>query len=125
MEENRGIVSTNKGESIFQSADDVIKFGQTAAQEKTDIWISGEQTYPCISVCINGKYSAVNFFQNDAGETWLSYNDKNEEETTFIAGEEEWKPNVNAIIALNDVFLCISEFLDTDERPICIQWQEL
>lgn len=120
-----GIVSTNKGDFIFQSADDVLKFVQTAAQEKSDIWISGKQPYPCISVCINGKYAAVNFFQNEAGEMWLSYNDKNQEEVTFIAGGEEWKPDVNAIIALNDVFLCIREFLDTYERPTCIQWQKL
>ncbi len=121
----KGIISTNRGDFTFQSSDDVIKFVQAAEQENNDIWISGEQPYPCIAVCINGEYAAVNFFQNDAGEMWLSYNDKNQKEVTFIAGGDEWKPDVNAIIALNDAFSCIREFLDTYERPTCIQWQEL
>ena len=120
-----GIISTNRGDFTFQSAYDVIEFIRTAAQENNDIWVSGEQQYPCVAVCINGEYAAVNFFQNDAGEMWLSYNDKNEREITFIAGGDEWKPESNAIIALNDAFSCIREFLDTYERPTCIQWQEL
>ena len=120
-----GIISTNKGDFTFQSADDIIKFIRIAPQENNDIWISGEPPYPCIAVCINGEYAAVNFFQNDAGEMWLSYNDKNQKEVTFITEGDEWKPDVDAIIALNDAFLCIREFLDTYKRPTCIQWQEL
>ena len=120
-----GIISTNKGDFIFRSADDAIKFVQAAPQEESDIWIGGGQPYPCLSVCINGKYAAVHFFQNDEGDMWLSYNDKNQKEVTFIAGGDEWKPDVNAIISLTEVFSCIKEFLDTYERPTCIQWQEL
>jgi len=120
-----GIVSTNRGDFTFQSGDDIIKFIQEAKQETNDIWISGEQQYPCMAVCINGEHAAVNFFQNDAGEMWLSYNDENQKEVTFIAGGDEWTPDANAVIALKDAFLCIREFLDTYERPTCIQWQEL
>ena len=120
-----GIISTNRGDFTFQSTDDVIKFIRTTAQENNDIWISGEQPYPCMAVCINGEYAAVNFFLNDTGGIWLSYNDKNQIEVTFIAGGEEWKPDVDAIITLNDAISCIREFLDTYERPTCIQWQEL
>ena len=120
-----GIISTNRGDFTFQSADDVIKIMQTMTQENTDIWIRGEKPYPCVAVCVNGEYAAVNFFQNDAGEMWLSYNDKNQIEVTFIAGGEEWKPDVDAIITLNDAISCIREFLDTYERPTCIEWQEL
>lgn len=120
-----GIVSTNKGDFTFQSAEDAIKFIRTAAQEHNDMWISGEQPYPCIAVCINGEYAAVNFFQNDSGDVWLSYNDKNQKEVTFIADGSEWKPNADAVIALNDAFSCIRDFLNTYEKPSCIQWQEL
>ena len=60
-----GTVSTNKGDFIFQSIDDTIKFVQTAAREKSDIWISGDNEYPCMAVCTNGQYATVNFFQND------------------------------------------------------------
>ena len=120
-----GIISTNRGDFTFQSADDIIEFIRTEAQKTSDIWISGELPYPCIAVCINGEYAAVNYFQNDAGDMWLSYNDKNQIEVTFIAGGEEWKPDVDAVITLYDAISCIREFLDTYERPSCIQWQEL
>lgn len=120
-----GTVSTNKEDFIFQSIDDTIKFVQTAAQEKSDIWISGDNEYPCMAVCTNGQYATVNFFQNDIGDVWLSYNDKNQNEVTFIADGTEWCPTADSVISLNDAFLCIREFLGTYERPSCIQWQEL
>ncbi len=50
-----GIISTNKGDFTFQSAEDAIKFIRTVTQKNNDIWISGEQPYPCIAVCINGE----------------------------------------------------------------------
>lgn len=123
----KGIVSTNKGDFTFRSIDDAINFVQTAAQENTDIWVSGEQAYPCIAISISGEFAAVNFFQNDTGDMWLSYNESNQKEVTFnaIEGGDEWTPDASAIIALSDAFLCIREFLDTYERPNCIQWQEL
>lgn len=119
------IVSTSKGDFNFQSIDDVVKFVQTAVQEKGDLWVSGEDEYPCLAVCTNGPYAAVNFFQNDTGDMWLSYNDKNQNEVTFIADGAEWCPAADAVISLNDALLCIREFLSTYERPSCIQWQEL
>lgn len=106
-----GIISTNKGDFTFQSAEDAIKFIRTVTQKNNDIWISGEQPYPCIAVCINGEYAAINFFQNDTGDIWLSYNDKKRKEVTFIADGNEWKPDADAIIALSDAFSCIREFL--------------
>lgn len=44
-----GIIGTNRGDFTFQSADDVIKFMRTAAQENNDIWISGEAVLFVIS----------------------------------------------------------------------------
>ncbi len=118
-------ISTSRGDFTFQAADDAIGFLRTTPQDNHDIWISQAQPYPCLAVCIHGDYAAVHFFPNDAGEIWLSYNDKNQKEVSFMAGGSEWKPDATAVIALNDAFLCIREFLTTQERPVCIQWQEL
>ena len=118
-------VSTDKGNLSFQSVDDVLKFVQTSAQENIELWISGKQPYPCISVCISGEYAAINYFQNDTGDIWLSYNEENQEDVTFMAAGEEWEPDVNAVISINSAFSCIREFCATYERPCCIQWQEL
>ena len=98
------VVSTDKGNLSFQSVDDVLKFVQTSAQENIELWISGKQPYPCISVCISREYAAINY---------------------FMAAGEEWEPDVNAVISINTAFSCIREFCATYERPCCIQWQEL
>lgn len=119
------IVSTNKGDFSFQSADDVLSFAQTSAKENSEIWIRGEQSNPYMAVCINGEYAAINYFENDAGDMWLSYNIENQEEVTFIAAGEEWEPDVSAVISLNSAFSCMREFCATFEKPSCIQWQEL
>lgn len=60
-------VSTYKGDYTFQSADDVIKFVQTAAKEKDSIWVSGDAKYPCLSVCTNEPYAAINFLKVKRG----------------------------------------------------------
>ncbi len=118
-------VSTYKGDYTFQSADDVIKFVQTAAKEKDSIWVSGDAKYPCLSVCTNEPYAAINFFEGETGDMWLSYNENNKKEVTFLAEGEEWCPSADAVISMKDALLCIREFLNTYERPSCIQWQEL
>lgn len=119
------VVSTNKGDFSFQSEDEVLEFIRTTAQENSEIWINGKDAYPCISVGINGKYAVINYFQNDVGDIWLSYNEEKQEEVTFVMSGEEFKPDINAIISLEKAVLCIKEFCTTYERPSCIQWQEL
>lgn len=125
MEDNMIVVSTNKGDFSFQSEYEVLKFIQATVQKNGEIWVSGKEAYPCMAVCINGKYAAVNYFQNDAGDMWLSYNEKNQEEVIFMAGGEEWEPDVHAIISIKSAFSCVREFCTTYERPSCIQWQEI
>jgi len=119
------VVSTDKGDFSFPSADDALKFVQTEAQKNGEIWISGTQEYPSMAVCINGEYAAVNYFQNDMGDMWLSYNEENQEKVIFIAGGDEWEPDVNAVISLKNALLCVKEFCVTYKRPSCIHWQEL
>lgn len=76
-----------------------------------------------MAICINGAYATVHYFQNDAGDMWLSYHEKNQKEVTFISGGNVWNPDVRAVIRLKYAFLCIREFYDTYKRPSCIQWQ--
>ena len=63
---NMIVVSTDKGNLSFQSVDDVLKFVQTSAQENIELWISGKQPYPCISVCISGEYAATDTKKQEA-----------------------------------------------------------
>jgi len=56
---------------------------------------------------------------------FLSFNEDNDKEITFIAGGEEWTPDVNAVISFDIAVSCIKEFLIAYKKPQCIQWQEL
>lgn len=119
-------VSTTHGTFEFQSVDDAIKFVQTAAKKKDTLWVhTGDELYPCLTVCTNEQYAAINFFQDDMGDTWLSYNENNQKEVAFLAEGVKWYPTASAVISLNNALLCIREFLTTCERPSCIQWQEI
>ncbi len=53
------LVSIDKGDFSFQTADDVLSFVQTAVQENSEIWIRGEQSNPYMAVCIIGEYAAI------------------------------------------------------------------
>lgn len=118
-------ISIYQGTFEFQSVDDAMKFVQTAAKKKDTLWVTGDELYPCLAVCTNEPYAAVNFIQADMGDIWLSYNENNQKEVVFLADGVEWCPSANAVVPLNDAILCIREFLSTHERPSCIQWQEL
>lgn len=87
--------------------------------------LAGSSHTPVYLCVLAGEYAAINYFQNDTGDMWLSYNEENQEDVTFMAAGEEWEPDVNAVISTNSAFSCISEFCATYERPCCIQWQEL
>ena len=119
------IISTNRGNFDFVSIDDALEFVSKVASEKDDIWVSKEEEYPCIAICVNGEYAVVNYFGNAEGEVWLSYNENNRKEVTFSAGGDEWTPDISAVIRLEAMFSCIIEFLLTCNRPSCIQWKKL
>ena len=105
-----GTVSLGKDNFEIHSVDQVLQIIKNAM---------------CMAICLNGEYAAITYFQSDNGEMWLSYNEKNQKVVTFLAGGEEWIPEPNAIIGINDMLSCVKEFLSSYERPSCISWQEL
>lgn len=120
-----GTVSTEKGDFCFNSIDQALEIIKNAMTEEKEIWISMENKYPCMAVCLNGNYAAITYFQSEDGEMLLSCNEDNQEVVSFVAGGEEWIPEPNAVIGIDDMFSCIREFLDSAERPSCIHWQDL
>lgn len=58
------VVSTDTGDFSFQSADDVLRFIQTSVQENIELWISGKQSIPDISVCITENMQLSIIFKN-------------------------------------------------------------
>ena len=120
-----GTVSLGKDNFEIHSVDQALQIIKNAMSDEKEIWISGDNEYPSMAISLNGEYAAITYFQSDNGEMWLSYNEKNQKVVTFLAGGEEWIPEPNAIIGINDMLSCVKEFLSSYERPSCISWQEL
>ena len=122
-------VSTGNGDIVCQSKAEIaemIKQG-AALPQGDEIWVSAnENSYPCLSVLVKGKYACVHYFKNDEGDVWQSCGDFNKE-VTFLAGEGdgEWTAPGYVIVPLEKAISCMEEFCDTLECPNCIEWEAL
>ena len=120
-----GMISTNEGDFSFGFVEEAIEILRGMSRDLSEAWISGDTAYPCLAICINGEYAAVNYFQDEDGEIYLSYNSENKKEVAFKAGGEEWNPDPDVVINFEDAVKCVEEFLNTKERPSSIKWQHM
>ena len=120
-----GNISLGKNNIEFRSVDQALDIIKNAMSNEKEIWISGNNVYPSMAICLNGEYAVITYFQSEDGAMWLSYNENNQEVITFVAGGEEWIPEPNAVIEIKDMLSCVKEFLNSFERPSCICWQDL
>ena len=120
-----GLISANNGDYSFKTVDEAIDIVKFKLPDKNDIWISLDDKYPCLVVWISGDYATLNYYQDEAGEMWLSYNADNHKEVSFMAGGEEWTPEATSIVSADNAYACIRAFLEDGSRPNCILWQEL
>ena len=95
---------------------------ENALRTFPEIWVSGEDEYPCLSILISGENACVNFFGTDESDLWLSKSDS-KQSVTFYPDGAEWQAPEDAIISINDALECVSEFCRTLTRPTNIQWQ--
>ena len=118
-----GFISIEKGNIVFQTVDQAVDIITEALVNEKEIWINRDNENPCMAICVNGEYAAITYFNGE--DMWLSYNKDNMVRVTFQAGGEEWIPDQDVVISINDMFSCVKEFIETNQRPTCIQWQEL
>ena len=120
-----GTISLEKNNIKFHNVNQALEIVKKAITKEKEIWISGDDEYPSMAICLNGEYAAITYFQSQDGTMWLSYNENNQKEIIFVAGGEEWIPEQNVVVGTNDMLSCVQEFLNSLERPSCICWQEL
>ena len=116
---SKGDVTCNSKEEIAE----IIKCG-SALPEGDEIWLGGDDEYPCLTLLVKGQYACVHYFLNQDGDIWQSYSDF-DREVTFLAGGDEWTAPEDTIVSLEDALKCMEEFFDSMKRPECIEWQEL
>lgn len=118
-------ISTNKGDFKYDSVRKVLLHINKYRSDADEFWISIDEPYPCMAVCVSGSFAAITWFESENGKMKLSYNKNNKSSIAFTAGGEEWIPTPDAVISLKDAVSCITEFLTTHSLPLCIEWQEL
>ncbi len=89
-----------------------------------DIWISGDEKYPCLGILVNGVHACVHFFEDDSGTMWQSRG-MYEKAVIFLAGGVEWEAPADAVVSLDAALHCAEAFWETGKRPGCIEWLEL
>lgn len=95
---------------------------ETALRQSPEVWVSGNDSYPCLSILISGENACVNYFGTDENDLWLSQSNS-KQSVTFYPGGAKWQAPEDAIISINDALECVSEFCQTLARPANILWQ--
>ena len=95
---------------------------ESTVRSSREIWISGESTYPCLTILTSGEKACVNYFGRQESDMWLSQSESTQSEV-FIAGGEQWQAPADAVISIDEALQCVREFCGTLTRPACIKWQ--
>lgn len=96
-------VVNNQGEFDCHSKEEIEKIIRQSAQiPYDDIWLSGGNEYPCMTITLNGSDACLHYFLNDDEDFWQSVGH-----------------------TLDQVIQCMRLFYDTLQRPDCIAWRNM
>lgn len=94
---------------------------------ENEIWCSQngkEEEYPCLAILVKGEHASVHYFAEDNKAMYVSLGDESKGGTvSFMDGQYE-VPEYQLILA-EQAFQCALDFFDSQERPECIEWEEL
>lgn len=119
-------VANNSGDMELQSKQAIENMiRESATKPWDDIWISGVEEYPSLSILVNGNSACLHYVVNDTGDIWQSVGDRSAN-VTFETGDGNpaFAPK-EATISLEKAIACMYMFCDNLLRPSCIQWREL
>lgn len=111
-------ISTENGETMTDRFEEIVDI----IDSSSEVWISGEDNYPCLSLLINDDKVCVNYFGVEKDDLWMSRSDTLQTVTFLISGEE-WEAPEDSVISMGKALECVKEFCRTLSRPSCIDWQ--
>lgn len=119
-------IASNSGDHEFQTKEEAADFiRKSASNSYDDIWIYGEEEYPCLAMLVNGDLACVHYFLNDQGDMWQSVGTCEEEVAFGVYNEAPGNMPGECVISLDEAIACMNQFFDTLQRPDCIEWREL
>jgi len=57
-----GKISLEKNNIEFSSVDQALDIIKNAMSDEKEIWISGDNVYTSMAICLNGEYAAITYF---------------------------------------------------------------
>lgn len=105
---------------------DVERILRECAADSDDIWIFGESEYPCLAIPVGGEKAVVHYFLTEQEGHYQSVGDRDADgTTTFLAGGDRWDAPNDIVVPLSVAIECVKQFLATQERPTCVEWDEI
>lgn len=92
-----------------------------------EIWCScngGSEDYPCLSILANGEEAVVNYFSENNAEMFVSVGDLCRDGSVEFEGGQ-YEIASCQVIPLNAALECALQFFCSQEKPSCIEWDEL
>ena len=98
----------SKGDVICNSKEEIVEIIKSGSElpEGDEIWLGGDNEYPCLTLLVKGQYACVHYFLNQDGDIWQSYSDF-DKEVTFLADGDEWTAPEDTIVSLEDSLKCM------------------
>ena len=93
-----------------------------AIRTSREIWISGEEKYPCLAILINGGKACANYFGTDESDIWMSQSESTQGSVFWVSGAQ-WESPADSVISIGAALQCVRQFCVTLTRPECIKWQ--
>jgi len=82
---------------------------------------------PCtLSILVKGRQAVVNYFSEDNEEIFASIGDLGrEDDFRWQIGGNDYSVAGYQILSIEKALQCASAFFHTQEKPSCIEWEEL
>lgn len=110
----------------INNSNEVGKIIRECSEKTDDIWISGDNNYPCLGISVNGEKAVVHFFSAEQGQQYQSVgSDDYEGITEFLAGGDIWDAPNYLVVSLSKAIECVEQFIKTQELPTCIEWDRI
>ena len=90
-----------------------------------DIWISGENEYPCLALLVNRELACIHFFASEEEHYQSVGNEESDGTTKFYAGGEMAELPNYTVVSLSLAIQCVKQFFKSHNRPSCIKWNEI
>lgn len=97
---------------------------QLYLRESTDGW---NADYPCtLSILVKDQQAVVNYFSEDNEEIFASTGDLDrEDDFRWQIGANDYSVAGYQILSIEKALQCALQFFHTQEKPSCIEWEEL